>query len=336
MRSIPIPLIRRSTTLRMFLLFVALAAASTSMVCAQTQRYPDRPVRLLVPYQAGGGPDAIARMLAAQLERQMGQPFVIDNRAGASGIIGIDAAAKGAPNGYTMLFVTSSVVVNQALRDKPPYDLERDFAPVTTICEGLGFLLVVHPSVRAETLAEFIALARQPGQHIAYGSSGLANVSHVTGEMFNLKAGTQLMHVPYKGSAPALTALLSGEVQALFVTPTIGVSPIKAGKLRALAFTGASRWKEMPELPSIGEFVPGFRMGAGWMGWLAPVRTPSDIVKAMQSEIGRALQEPKLREFITTSGYEPIGNTPEEFRRFMRSELVRFKEIAQAAKIKAE
>ena len=298
------------------------------------EEYPSRPVRVVVPYQAGGNPDAMARAVAGQLERQLGRPYVIDNRAGASGLIGIEVVTKAAADGYTMLFVTSSLAVNQALREKTPYNLERDLAPVSCVGQGAGFLLVVHPSVPAATLAEFLALTRNRDRRIAYASSGSANVSHMMGEMFNLQARAHMMNVPYKGSAPALTAVMSGEVQAYFVTPTISVPVIKSGKLRALGFTGSARWSQMPEIPAISEAVPGFRMDAGWMGWLAPVKTPAGIVAKTQREIKRALDDAKVRQFMLASGYEPCGNTPEEFRRFIREELKRFAEIAQLTGIR--
>ena len=298
------------------------------------ESYPARPVRLVVPYQAGGNPDAVARAVAGQLERQLGRPYVIDNRAGASGLIGIEVVTKAAPDGYTMLFVTSSLAVNQALREKTPYNLDRDLAPVSCVGQGAGFLLVVHPSVPAATLVEFLALARNRDRRITYASSGSANVSHMMGEMFNLQARTQMMNVPYKGSAPALTAVMSGEVQAYFVTPTISVPVIKSGKLRALGFTGPARWSQMPEIPSISEAVPGFRMDAGWMGWLAPVKTPAAIIATTQREIKRALEDPKVREFMLASGYDPCSTSPEEFRRFIQDELKRFSEIARRTGIK--
>lgn len=324
---------RRGAT-RGFLVPVFLGLLSHGATGVAAETYPSRPIRLVVPYQAGGGPDAMARALAAQLERQMGRPYIIDNRAGASGLIGIEIVTKAAPDGYTMLFATSSIAINQALREKLPYDLNRDLAPVSCVGQGAGFLLVVHPSVPAQSLAEFLTLARGRDRPLAYASSGSANVSHMMGEMFNLRARTHMMNVPYKGSAQALTAVLSGEVQAYFVTPTISVAPIKAGKLRALGFTGSARWKQMPEVPVIAEAVPGFRMDAGWMGWLAPAKTAREVVARTQREILRALQEPKVRDYVLASGYEPCGNTPEEFRWFIREELKRFAEIARLTGIK--
>jgi tripartite-type tricarboxylate transporter receptor subunit TctC len=310
------------------------AAAALPARAAAVDEYPNRPIRLVVPYQAGGNPDAMARTLAGQMERRMGRPYVIDNRAGASGLIGMEVVAKANPDGYTMLFVTSSFAVNQALREKTPYDLDRDLAPVSCVAQGAGFLLVVHPALPAQTLKELVALGRDRDKRIAYASSGSANVSHMMGEMFNVRAGTHLLNVPYKGSGPALTAVMSGEVQAYFVTPTLGVPAVRSGKLRALGFTGATRWSAMPDVPAIAEAVPGFHMDAGWMGWLAPARTPATILARTQREIAHALQEPKVRDFVRASGYEPCADTPEAFRRFIREELARFAEIARLTNMK--
>ena len=215
----------KDTLARTLACVAALAGlAAVALPAGAQQTYPAQPIRLIVPYPAGGNPDAVARALSLQLERQMGQPIVIDNRAGASGVIGIELAARAAPNGYTMLFVTSSIVINQALRDKPPYDVERDFAPVSAICEGQGHLLVIHPSVRAQNLTEFVALARNPKERIDYGSSGSANLSRLMGDLFNVRAGTHMTNVPYKGSSPAMNALLGGEIQAMFLTAIIGLA----------------------------------------------------------------------------------------------------------------
>ena len=310
------------------------AAGAVPARAAAVDEYPNRPIRLVVPYQAGGNPDAMARTLAGQMERRMGRPYVIDNRAGASGLIGMEVVAKANPDGYTMLFVTSSFAVNQALREKTPYDLDRDLAPVSCVARGAGFLLVVHPALPAQTLKEFVALGRDRDKRIAYASSGSANVSHMMGEMFNVRAGTHLLNVPYKGSGPALTAVMSGEVQAYFVTPTLGVPAVRSGKLRALGFTGATRWNAMPDVPAIAEAVPGFHMDAGWMGWLAPARTAAVILAKSQREIAHALQEPKVRDFVRASGYEPCADTPEAFRRFIRDELARFAEIARLTNMK--
>jgi len=314
--------------------FAALLLSATGAWPGAADDFPNRPVRLVVPYQAGGNPDAIARMLAGQLERQLGRNIVIDNRPGASGLIGMEVTSRANPDGYTMLFVTSSLAVNQAVREKPPYDLDRDLAPVSCVAKSEGYLLVVHPAVPAQTLKEFVALGRNRDKRMAYATSGAANVSHLVGELFNLRAGTHLLHVPYKGSGPALNAVMSGEVQAYFVAPTLGVPAVQSGKVRALGFTGATRWNAMPKIPVISEAVPGFHMDAGWMGWLAPAKTPEAIVAKVGREIAQALQEPKVRSYVLASGYEPCASSPEAFQGFVRDELARFAEIARMTNIK--
>lgn len=299
--------------------------------------YPARPVRMLVTFTAGGTPDAIARIVAGQVERQLGQSIVIDNRAGANGIIGTDIVAKSAPDGYTLLHVTGSFVINPRIYRALPYDIFRDFAPVTNLCLGTGYLLLVHPSVPAQSVKELIALAKNKDKPLSYGTPGVGNTLHLATELFNVKAGTYLQHVPYKGVAPALNALLAGEIQTMFMPPTIAVQHVKAGKARALGFTGAKRWAFMPEVPTIAESgVPDFQITGAWHGWLAPAQTPKAVIARIQAEAGKALQTPRVKEFILAGGYEPDGSTPEEFRRFLYSEAERYAEAVRAAGIKPE
>lgn len=319
-----------------WLLAICAATAFAAAASVRADTYPTRPIRLIVPYPAGGNPDTVARALAGQLERQVGRSVIVDNRPGASGVIGIDLAAKAAADGYTMLFASSSVVIISALRDKLPYDLQRDLAPVTLLCQGAGFILVTHPALPAQTLPEFIALARNRDKPLTYSSSGLANVSHLMGEMFNHQAKTHLAHVPYKGSAPAFTAVMSGEVQAMFISPTLGVTPIKTGKLRALGFTGATRWKYLPDVPAIVEAVPGFQLDAGWMGWFVPAKTSSSVIHTVHRALAQGINDMRTREFILAGGYEPVGSSPESFQRFLQTELKRFAELARTIKVKLD
>lgn len=320
------------------LIVLALAALEFfSWSGAWGQGYPNRPIRLVVTFSAGGTPDAIARTVAKQLESQLGQSIVVDNRDGANGIIGTEIVARAAPDGHTLLHVTASFVINARIRRKLPYDIYRDFAPVTNLCLGDGYLLLINPAVPARTLKEFIVLAKNKDNPLAYGSPGVGNTLHLAAELFNVRAGTNLMHVPYKGVAPSLNALLGGEVQAMFVPPTVVVQHIKVGKLRALGFTGASRWPVLPDVPTIAEAgVPGFRITGAWHGWFAPANTPQAIIAKLQTEVHKALQVPKIREFLVNGGYEPDGRSPEEFGKFVRAEAERYAEAVRAAKIKPE
>ncbi len=303
---------------------------------AWAQDYPTRPIRLVLGFPSGGTPDALARSVATQLETQLGRSIVVDNRTGANGIIAAEIVATAPPDGYTMLFSPPALAINQILQKKVPYDVLRDFTPVANICMGTGFILVVNPSVPAKSVKELIALAKSGGK-LSYGTPGIGNTQHLAGELFNLRAQTRLLHVPYKGLTPAITAVLSGEVSALFVPPTVVLPHIKAGKLRALAFTGAKRWQFMPELPTIAEAgVPGFEVSGSWQGWFAPARTPRDIVGRLYAEIHKALQVPKVHDFILTGGYEPDGRGPEEFRKLIQSDFRKYAEVVRVAGIKAE
>lgn len=303
----------------------------------QAPVYPNRPVRMVVTFTAGGTPDAIARIVAGQVERQLGQSVVVDNRAGANGIIGTDIVAKAAPDGYTLLHVTGSLVINPRIYRKLPYDVFRDLEPVTNIVLGDGYLLLVHPGVPAQSVKELVALAKNKDKPLSYGTPGIGNTLHLATELFNMKAGTQLLHVPYKGVAPALNSLLAGETQVIFIPPTIAVQHVKAGKARALGFTGSKRWAFMPELPTLMEAgVPDFEITGSWHGWLAPAKTPPAVIARIQAEAKKALQVARVREFLVAGGYEPDGSTPEEFRKFLKKESDRYAEAVRAAGIKPE
>ncbi len=316
-----------------WILLAMLAAGGA--VNAQT--YPDRPIRVVVNFPAGGNVDTIARLQAAQLESQLGRTFVVDNRAGANGIIGIEIAAKAAADGYTLLFSPSSIVVNQVVYPKISYDVRKDFAPITNVAAGSGYLLVVHPSVAAHTVRELIALAKNPAKPVTYSTAGAGNPQHFLGELFNARAGIHMIHVPYKGVPQAVIAALSGEVAATFQPPPSVAQHIRDGKLRALGFTGATRWDGMPDVPTIAEAaLPGFEMRTGWQGWFAPANTPAAIVARLNAEIRKAIQAPKVKEYLVAGSYELIGNSPAEFRQFIDAELKRYAEIARVAKIKVE
>jgi tripartite-type tricarboxylate transporter receptor subunit TctC len=309
---------------------IALTAA------ARADTYPARPVRLVVPFPAGGTTDINARTLGAQLERGLGQPFVVDNRAGASGIIACDIVAKAAPDGHTLLYVSSSITLNPNIFRKLPYDTVKDFAPITRVASAVGFLLVISPSLPVSSLKEFIALGKAPDTKLSFGSAGIGNPLHLAGEVFNLRAGTHMLHVPYKGVAPAITAVIGGEVQALFTPPTAAVAHVKSGKLRALGFSGTARWAVLPDVPTFAETVPGLYVPAGWDGLFAPARTPAAIISRLQTEVRKALEVPRVREAYLGGGYEPAGSAPDEFRRFFVAEIKRYAETVRDAKIRPE
>ncbi len=317
-------------------LAIAVATSGAWGPSAWAQAYPNRPIRLLMPFPAGGTPDALARTLAGQVESQLGQNIVVDNRTGANGVIAYELTAKAAPDGYTLVQATPSFALNTIIFRKLQYSL-KDFAPVTNIAQGFGYLLLVHPSVSATSIKELIALAKSKDKPLAYGTPGVGNTLHLATELFNARSGMNMLHVPYKGVAPALTALLGGEIQLMIVQPPAGVAQVKAGKLRALGFTGAKRWDGMPDVPTISESgLPGFVVHFTWNAWYAPAKTPRDIVLRLQAEVHKALQVPKVREFFVNGGWEPLGSSPEALRTYVDAELKRYAEAVRVAKIKAE
>lgn len=299
--------------------------------------YPNRPIRLVVPFPAGGTPDSNARTLFGQMERQLGQNIVVDNRSGANGMIGMETVAHAAPDGYTFLYTTVAFVINPSVYKKLPYDVKRDYVPVTNVANGLGYIIVVNSGVPAQSLKEFIALGKSRDKPLSYGTPGIGNSQHVAGELFNLKAGTVLQHVPYKGVAPAMNALLGGEVQAMFMPPTVAVQHIKSGRLRPLAYTAAKRWNQMPDVPTAMEAgVAGYEFAGAWHGIFAPAKTPAPIVARFQQEAAKAMAVPKVKEFFVAGGYEPVTDTPEHFAKFVDAELKAWAELARIAKLKAE
>jgi tripartite-type tricarboxylate transporter receptor subunit TctC len=302
---------------------------------AQGAAYPTaKPVRLLMPFPAGGTPDLLARTVANQVERQLGQNFVVDNRTGANGIIAYELAARAAPDGYTLVHATPSFALNTIVYRKLPYAI-RDFTPISNIAQGYGYLVLVHPALAANNVKELIAVSHKT--KLSYGSPGMGNTLHLATELFNARGGMNMLHVPYKGVAPALAALLGGEIQVLIVQPPAGVEQAKTGKLRAIAFTGEKRWAEMPNIPTVSESgMPGFVAHFTWNAWFAPAGTPRAIVNRLQSEVAKAMAVPQVREFFVRSGWEPLASTPEQLDAYLKAELKRYAEAARIAKIQPE
>jgi tripartite-type tricarboxylate transporter receptor subunit TctC len=317
-----------------FLLF--LTAAGFFAGIAKAQPYPNKPIRLIVPSTPGDGADSVARLLASKLSPVIGQPITIENRPGAGGVIGSEAAAKSAPDGYTLIMGNAgSHSINAAIYPKLPYDIQRDFVPLSQVAVAPN-IAVINPNIPAHSIAEFIAYAKsQPGK-LSYASAGNGSSAHMSMELFKFMAGVDIQHVPYKGSSPALTDLMGGQV-AIFIgnlPPTVPL--IKAGKLRALAVTAKSRSALMPELPTVMEAgLPGYETVA-WYGVLAPTGTPPEIVKKLSEEIAKITRSPDMRNKLLEMGVDPVGSSPEEFKARIDSDIAKWKQIAKKAGIKIE
>jgi tripartite-type tricarboxylate transporter receptor subunit TctC len=311
---------------------LGIAALPVAVAAAQSN-YPNRPIRLIVPVPPGGAIDTFARTLTRQLESQLGT-IVVDNRSGANGIIGADLVAKAPPDGYTLLSHSFAFVINPAMYKQLPYSTERDFTPITNYVNGLGYLLLAHAAVPARNVRELIALARE--KPLRYSSPGVGNGAHLAGELFAIKAGIQLQHVPYKGGGPALTATLGGEVNLNFQTVPVSLPHIETGRLRAIAFSGAARVPSLPDVPTIGESLPGFVYDTGWHAWFAPAKTPAPVINRIYAAIRGAMQDPKLRDYFIAGGYQPAADSPAEFQKLFLSDIKRYGEIVRTAKIEAQ
>ena len=300
---------------------------------AQTGKWPDKPVRVVVPMPAGGTSDVLARTITSRLADEYGQQFVVDNRAGAGGSIGAEAAARANPDGYTIIMVPSSYAANAALY-KLPYDPVDGIAPISMI-QVVPFILIVQPSVKAGNLKEFIELARaQPGV-LNFGSPGTGSTPHLAGELFQQMTNTKWVHVAYKGDGPALTDLLGGNIQVNIATAVVLDPQIKAGKVRALAVTTERRSRTMPELPAIGELVPGFAVD-GWSGMWAPAGTPKEIIARLNQSVARVLKLPEVQERLRGFGAEPAHSTPEGFTRVVARDIAMWSKVVKAGNIKID
>jgi tripartite-type tricarboxylate transporter receptor subunit TctC len=299
---------------------------------AAAQSFPSKPIRLIVPFPAGGSVDAVGRSVAQRLAEYLKQPVVVDNRAGAGGNVGADAVAKAAPDGYTLLITTPGLAIARSIYRKLPFDPASDFAPISQLTSTY-LILVVHQNVPANSVAELIALAKaQPGK-LNYGSSGSGATIHLATELFKISTGTNIVHVPYKGEAPAYTALLGNEVQ-LTVGPVSGLLPhIKAGRLRALGVSSSTRAPAMPEVPTIAEAgVPGYEFSS-WFGLFAPAGTPREVIARLQQEAARAMAQPEVRERLPAMGNEAVGSTSEQFTAKFQAEIAKYAAVVKAAGI---
>lgn len=302
---------------------------------AAAQGYPSRPVRMVVGFAPGGGVDISARLLASKLSEYLGQQFVVENKPGAGTNIAAVEVARSAPDGYTLFMNSPAVVINMALYAKPPYDLQRDFTGVSVFSKTTN-LLVVPAAFEAKTAQELVKIARAKPGSLNYSSAGPGTTQHLAAELFKLRTGTRIVHIPYKGSGPSMSALLAGEVHLSFINPVAVGGHVKAGKLRALAVTDHKRTELMPEVPTMKEAgIEGVEVSL-WYGLLAPGATPRAIVEQLSSATARATQDPGIREQLRKQGAEPVGNSAAEFNAYLREEHARWSEVVKVSGAKVE
>jgi tripartite-type tricarboxylate transporter receptor subunit TctC len=319
---------------RTFLRLAASAAALPAVPrIALAETYPSRPVHIVVGFAAGSASDIVTRLIGQSLSERLGQQFIIENRGGAGGTLGAEAVAHASPDGYTLLASGSQDAVTATLYDKLTYNFLRDIAPVASIASG-PLILVVNPSFPAKTVPEFIAFAKANPRKINFGSAGTGSVAHMAPELFKVMANVDMVHVPYRGLAPALNDLLGGQVQVVFSTMPPAVGHIKAGKLRALAVTSKARYQALPDLPTIGEFLPGYEASIT-LGLSAPKHTPSEIVNKLNSDTNAALADPRIRTKLSNFGVVPLPMTPAAYGKFLADETEKWGKVIRAANIKA-
>ncbi|MBI4194768.1 MAG: tripartite tricarboxylate transporter substrate binding protein [Betaproteobacteria bacterium] len=299
------------------------------------QQYPTKPIRLVIPYPPGGPTDFVGRTVSHKLSQQLGQQVVVDNRPGAGTIIGSEIVMRAAPDGYTVLFGTGGgTFLAPLILPKVPYDPHRDFAPVSMLVHSPQ-VLVVHPSVPAKSVSDLVALAKSKPGVLNFASVGVGTSPHLGGELFQSLTGTKIVHVPYKGTAPAMTDLLSGQVQMMFTSMPTVLAHVKAGRLKLLGTGGPKRSAVIPDTPSVADTVPGFEL-VTWYGIFAPARTPTAIVRKLNAEIAKVLSDPESRDRLAAQGLEPVIMTPEEVRRYTRQDSGRWERLIKAAGIKAD
>jgi len=318
----------------MFRFVIALAAAAFS-AAAWSQSYPAKTVKIVVPYGVGGPADIYARFIGGKLQDALGQTFIVEDRPGAGSIVGTDYVAKSEPDGYTLLMMSNTHTVNETLIPKKPFELMRDFAPITGVNYS-DLLMVIHPSVPANNLKEFIALAKSKPGALNYASSGNGTPYHMAGELFKAMAGVDIVHIPHKGSDGARTSILGGQVQMMFdAVPTMAANA-RAGKVKALATSGKSRSPVTPDLPTVAEAgVPGYESGI-WLGLMAPARTPRPVLEKLNAEVNKIINSPEVKEAWAKQGAFPMGMSIDGFDKFLREEVVKWAKAVKASGAKAD
>jgi len=325
-------IVRPAQRSRAWLAATAVALTATALLghpgTARADAWPSRPIQLLIPYPPGGSADLLARPVAAKLQERLGQPVVLDYRPGAGGTIASQALARAKPDGYTLIMVLAAHAINASLYPKLPYDTRKDFAPVSLVA-NLPMILAGSPSLRASTVPELVAEAKASPGKLTFGSAGNGNTGHLAGELFDSVTGVKMTHVPYKGSAQVVTAMLSGEVQLTFDSISTTLPHVRSGKLHALAVTGSKRAAVAPEVPTLAEAgIPGINI-TGWYAVLAPAGTPAAVVDRLSREIATVLKEPELKATLAANGYEPVGSTPDALRAHIDAEIARWGKVVK-------
>ena len=320
---------------RFLRLAMGAAAIPTVSRIARAQTYPTRPIRMIVPYTPGGYTDFMARIVGQKLSDVLGQPFVFENRPGANSVIGADAVAKSAPDGYTFGTVIAAHAVNASLNPKLPYDVLKDFSYISLMSVA-PLIMVAHPALPANNVQELIALAKAKPGELNFASSGVGAAAHLTMELFKSRTGINMVHVPYKGTAPALTDLIGGRVNVMFDVVGPLMPHVRARTIKALVVTASERMPAAPEVPIMAEAgVSDFASGT-WAGLIGPASLPKDIVNRVSSEVAKIVRDPAIRERLARDGYEPVGNSPAEYEKFMREEVAKWAKVIKEANIKTE
>ena len=313
---------------------LAVLAASLAATAAQAQNWPSKPVRYIVPFPPAGATDILARIMAEKLSGPFGQSVIVENRPGAAGNVGTEFVAKSPPDGYTILQLTVAQSISATLYEKLNYGLEKDLIPVAMVAL-VPNVMIVNPSVPAKSVAEFIALARSRPGRINFASSGSGTSVHMSAEMFKMLTGVNIVHIPYKGSGPALADLMGGQVDVMFDNLTSSIGLIRSGKVRALAVTTSTRYQELPDVPTVQETVPGYEATA-WFGIVAPAGTPREVVMRINGEVNRALAHADVKEKLAQQGALARSWTPEEFGSFIHNEVVKWAKVVKASGAKVE
>lgn len=327
-------MVQRSSFFVVLVTSLVFSAAAHAQTTRDETPYPTRAVRLIAPSSPGSGVDIVARIVAQRLGEHLGQQVIVENRAGAGANLGAEIAAKAAPDGYTIFMGTPAHAINSSLYSRLNYNLMRDFAPISLVTTG-QYIIIMHPSLPVRTVKELAALAKARPDALSYGSGGNGNATHLGVELFNTMAGVRMLHVPYKGTGPALTDTMSGQVQLMFSNLTAAIPHVKSNRVRAIATTGENRSRSFPQVPAVAESIPGYVV-TSYYGLLAPIATAKDIITRLTAETRRTMALAEMRDRLAVEGADPVSSTPEQFSAFLRAEIERWSKVVRAANVRAD